>query len=758
MKTNQSTMSTCTLKAFVLFFILHSSFFISFGQAPEKISYQAVIRNAGNELVSNQQVGMKISILQESESGTVVYAETHTPTTNANGLVSVIVGNGTVVEGDISTINWGTGTYFLKSETDVTGGTAYSITIINQILSVPYALHAKMAESFTEIDPVFSAWDKNYNDLTNVPQVFPPVSHTHSADDISSGVLNISRIPTGTTSSTVALGNHTHSGMSMPIGEKGQVLLYDGSEWVGRNFLHWDFDNMRFGVGTTTPTQFFDIAGQIRIRGGEPNIGKVLTSDSEGNASWQYMSGGGSSNWILNGNNLFNNNIAGKVGIGTSNPNAKLTIFGNYNHPLIPGIESNGILRIATASNDAVDFGKIIDSPYSAWLQSGYNSSIPDPFSINPLGGNVGIGTIDPTQSLDINGKIRIRGGNPGAGKVLICLDDEGNAVWSEIIMACPDGYTTCSGICVDTKTDLNNCGSCGNKCPTGQICVNGVCIYSCPPGQTLCSGQCVDTTSDQNNCGSCGNKCTGSKMCSSSKCVCPTGLTDCSGTCVNTQNDINNCGNCGTKCPSGYICSNGMCVLSCPPGQTACSGQCVDTTSDQNNCGSCGNKCTGGKMCSSSKCVCPTGQTDCSGICRNLQTDANNCGACGKVCATGQTCCSGICRNLQTDANNCGACGKVCATGQTCCSGICRNLQTDANNCGACGKVCATGQTCCSGICRNLQTDANNCGACGKVCASGQTCCSGICRNLNTDPNNCGACGYICPPGKTCVNGVCVY
>jgi len=161
MKTNSSKPSTCNLQVFVLFFILHSSFFISFGQAPNKISYQAVIRDAGNELVSNQQVGMKISILQGSESGTVVYAETHTPTTNANGLISVIVGNGTVVDGNIATINWGTGTYFLKSETDATGGTTYSITIINQILSVPYALHAKTAESVTETDPFFSAWNKS---------------------------------------------------------------------------------------------------------------------------------------------------------------------------------------------------------------------------------------------------------------------------------------------------------------------------------------------------------------------------------------------------------------------------------------------------------------------------------------------------------------------------------------------------------------------------------------------------------------------
>jgi hypothetical protein len=125
------------------------------GQSPEKMSYQAVIRNSSNALVTSANVGMQISILQGSATGTAVYTETLTPTTNANGLVSIEIGGGA----GFSTIDWANGPYFIKTETDPTGGTSYTITGTSQLLSVPYALHAKTAESITgsitEIDPVY---------------------------------------------------------------------------------------------------------------------------------------------------------------------------------------------------------------------------------------------------------------------------------------------------------------------------------------------------------------------------------------------------------------------------------------------------------------------------------------------------------------------------------------------------------------------------------------------------------------------------
>jgi len=139
-----------------------------FAQTPQKMSYQAVIRDSDSKLVTTQ-VGMRISILQGSESGTAVYIETQTPTPNINGLVTIEIGTGTTTD-DFSAINWAAGPYFIKTETAVAPPlTTYTIEGTSQILSVPYALLAKKAES--ESDPAYTAWDKDYSDLTNKPSL-----------------------------------------------------------------------------------------------------------------------------------------------------------------------------------------------------------------------------------------------------------------------------------------------------------------------------------------------------------------------------------------------------------------------------------------------------------------------------------------------------------------------------------------------------------------------------------------------------------
>jgi hypothetical protein len=113
-----------------------------FAQAPQKMSYQAVIRNSSNALITSTAVGLRISVLQGTSTGTAVYIETQTTSTNANGLVSLAIGTGTPVTGTFAGINWAAGPYFIKTETDPTGGSAYTISGTNELMSVPYALYA----------------------------------------------------------------------------------------------------------------------------------------------------------------------------------------------------------------------------------------------------------------------------------------------------------------------------------------------------------------------------------------------------------------------------------------------------------------------------------------------------------------------------------------------------------------------------------------------------------------------------------------
>ena len=131
-----------------IFFIISGLFLtaISFlpqqaiGQAPQKTNFQTVIRNSN--LITSATVGMKISVLKGSSTGIAVYVETQSTTTNANGLVSLQIGTGTVVLGTFTSINWANGPYFIKTETDPTGGNSYTITSTSEFMSVPYALYS----------------------------------------------------------------------------------------------------------------------------------------------------------------------------------------------------------------------------------------------------------------------------------------------------------------------------------------------------------------------------------------------------------------------------------------------------------------------------------------------------------------------------------------------------------------------------------------------------------------------------------------
>jgi hypothetical protein len=114
----------------------------SHAQAPQKMSYQAVVRTSDNQLVQNRSVRMRISILSDSINGTASYVETHQLTTNPFGVVQLEIGGGSVVSGNFATIPWSKGKIFIKTETDPAGGTNYTLASTTQMMSVPYALYA----------------------------------------------------------------------------------------------------------------------------------------------------------------------------------------------------------------------------------------------------------------------------------------------------------------------------------------------------------------------------------------------------------------------------------------------------------------------------------------------------------------------------------------------------------------------------------------------------------------------------------------
>jgi len=292
-----------------------------FAQAPEKMSYQAVVRDASNSLTTNQAVGMQISILQTTATGTAVYVETQTPTTNANGLVSLEIGTGTVVSGDFTTIDWANDTYFIKTETDPTGGTTYTITGTTQLMSVPYALHAKTAESVTgslnETDPVFGAsiangitaadtanWNVDTDtqlDSTDIANL----GYIAGATQVTAGT-NVTVTGSGTTASPYVV-NATSGGGGHYVGELfgGGIVFYVYNN--GANGLIASLDDLDGGSGVAwSATQSVTVPnGALDMTDGVANTAAIVAQDATtGYAATlcNVYTGGGFSDWYLPSN------------------------------------------------------------------------------------------------------------------------------------------------------------------------------------------------------------------------------------------------------------------------------------------------------------------------------------------------------------------------------------------------------------------------------------------------------------------------
>jgi len=136
------------MKTYILILLAFIISLRSFTQVPQKFNYQAVVRNNTGVIVANQKIAIKIEVLQiDSTQTSVLYAETHTPTTNAYGLFNIQIGNGTIVSGNLSSMNWGTGKKYLRTSVDLSGGNNYVIMGTSPLVSVPYAQYATKADT-----------------------------------------------------------------------------------------------------------------------------------------------------------------------------------------------------------------------------------------------------------------------------------------------------------------------------------------------------------------------------------------------------------------------------------------------------------------------------------------------------------------------------------------------------------------------------------------------------------------------------------
>jgi uncharacterized protein (TIGR02145 family) len=207
-------------KVLLVLIFLISEINILYCQAPGKFNYQAVARNPGGTLIINQSISVRISILTSSTSGPSEYTETHSATTDAFGVFNLLIGNGTIINGSFDGITWGTASKFLMIEADVTGGTTYQPIASTQILSMPYALFANKAGSYTESDPVFGispAFGITNSNISNWNSTFSWGNHSLAGYVPGTRTLNINGISLDLSNNrSWSVGTVTSVGLSLP--------------------------------------------------------------------------------------------------------------------------------------------------------------------------------------------------------------------------------------------------------------------------------------------------------------------------------------------------------------------------------------------------------------------------------------------------------------------------------------------------------------------------------------------------------------
>ena len=231
-----------------------------FSQVPEAFNYQAVVRNSSSELIANQSVSFKISIVQNTAEGTVVYVETHSVTTNDFGLANLIIGQGTVLEGVFSPGGWGMAPHFIKVELDPEGGSSYTHIGTSQLLSVPYAFHANTvsedevndadADPANELQTIQLSGDELTLSEGGGTVVLPSGGSSlwaESGDDIyrSSGNVGIGTTNTGTA--------RMHINMNSSVPNPHILLKEEGSDYARLSFEN-----------TANPGKYWTWAGMTR--------------------------------------------------------------------------------------------------------------------------------------------------------------------------------------------------------------------------------------------------------------------------------------------------------------------------------------------------------------------------------------------------------------------------------------------------------------------------------------------------------------
>ena len=370
-----------------------------FCQPPQAFKYQAVVRDAAGEIISNQAVDMRISIHDETAGGSIIYQETFSETTNQFGLINLNIGLGTPVGSyNFESIDWSADSKFIEIEID--DGSGYIAMGTSELFSVPYALYSdRSADGFWVLNNSNVCYENGNVGIGTSN----PLNKLHVADHI--------RVGEDLTYPTI-FGELIHEGagtgfiINANAGGGGWADMHFQTNGTTKMFIE---SGGGVGIGTTSPSGRFTVKSSgytsgmyvladdddpiFRVRQQSGGGGGVYVYDDSGNST-ALLNGDGDS-WIMSGN----------LGIGTASPDANLHVedrirvgedpsYSNVFGELYHEGGGTGFKINAAAGGSWADLHFQTNGTTKMFLESA---------------GNLGIGTISPQSRLDVQGNVIIR-------------------------------------------------------------------------------------------------------------------------------------------------------------------------------------------------------------------------------------------------------------------------------------------------------------------------------------------------------------